>query len=158
MHIPSAYRKVRHFRAHAPHKLTVALPAHCRLLGFLFLSLPLAVPVCSPGRVSTYKLIAASIGHPKAVRAVGTALSLNPFAPHVPCHRVIASDGRMGGFNGRTGQMDSEVQRKVDMLRAEGVMVDAAGRVVGAGCVVSVGVAGGVDVAETQNGWLAAAL
>lgn len=111
------------------------------------------------GRVSTYKLIAASIGHPKAFRAVGTALSLNPFAPHVPCHRVIASNGALGGFNGRKGQLDGEVLRKAAMLRAEGVVVDGGsggGRVVGVGSVVSVSVAGGVELAEMEDGRLAA--
>ena len=106
--------------------------------------------------MSTYKLIAASIGHPKAFRAVGTALSVNPFAPHVPCHRVIASDGTLGGFNGRKGLADCEVLRKAAMLRAEGVAVDGgAGRVVGVGCVISVSVVGGVDGAELQDGRLA---
>ena len=123
------------------------------------LSLPLPLPSPVVGRVSTYKLIAASIGHPRAFRAVGTALSVNPFAPHVPCHRVIASDGGLGGFNGRKGLSDSEVQRKAAMLRAEGVGLDAAaGRVVGLGCVVSVSVAGGVDGAELLDGRLAAPL
>ena len=109
--------------------------------------------------MSTYKLIAASIGHPKAVRAVGTALSLNPFAPHVPCHRVIASDGRLGGFNGRKGAADAEVLRKAAMLRAEGVAVDAgAGRVVGVDSVVSVDTEGGLHVDELQDSHLAAPL
>lgn len=50
------------------------------------------------GRVSTYAGIAQMIGNPKAARAVGNALNRNPFAPKVPCHRVVRKDGRIGGF------------------------------------------------------------
>jgi methylated-DNA-[protein]-cysteine S-methyltransferase len=50
------------------------------------------------GKVMTYKEVAAQIGRPGASRAVGTALSTN-FDPAIPCHRVIRSDGGMGGYN-----------------------------------------------------------
>jgi len=50
------------------------------------------------GKVSTYKEIAKAIGKPKAFRAVGNTCNKNPFAPRVPCHRVIKSDGCLGGF------------------------------------------------------------
>lgn len=50
------------------------------------------------GKVSTYADIAKSIGRPKSARAVGNALHKNPFAPIVPCHRVVKSDGSLGGF------------------------------------------------------------
>jgi len=49
------------------------------------------------GKVSTYKRIAEKIGRPRAYRAVGNALHKNPFAPIVPCHRVVRSDGTFGG-------------------------------------------------------------
>ncbi|HID45607.1 MAG TPA: MGMT family protein [Chromatiaceae bacterium] len=49
------------------------------------------------GRVSTYVEIARAIGNPNASRAVGNALNKNPFRK-VPCHRVVCSDGRIGGF------------------------------------------------------------
>jgi methylated-DNA-[protein]-cysteine S-methyltransferase len=49
------------------------------------------------GKVSTYKEIA-KVLNTKAYRAVGNALNKNPYAPIVPCHRVINSDGKMGGF------------------------------------------------------------
>jgi methylated-DNA-[protein]-cysteine S-methyltransferase len=55
------------------------------------------------------------------VRAVGQALKSNPAAPHVPCHRVVASDRRMGGFFGETG--GAKIDEKVRMLRAEGVVI-----------------------------------
>ena len=50
------------------------------------------------GRTMTYAEVAAAAGRPRAVRAVGNILNRNPFAPEVPCHRVIRSDGSLGGF------------------------------------------------------------
>ncbi len=70
------------------------------------------------GQVSTYAEIAKRIGQPKAVRAVGQALRRNPVPIVVPCHRVIASDGSLGGYG---GEMRS--QRKVQLLKLEGVAV-----------------------------------
>lgn len=70
------------------------------------------------GRVATYKILAR---HLKcgSCRAVGQALRRNPFAPKVPCHRVIASDLGPGGFQGhRTG---APIRRKLKLLAAEGV-------------------------------------
>lgn len=64
------------------------------------------------GKTATYKDVAAAIGKPKAYRAVGNALNKNPFAPIVPCHRVIKSDGTPGGFACGT-------QNKVKLLRQE---------------------------------------
>ena len=64
------------------------------------------------GRTATYKEVAIAIGHPKAFRAVGNALNKNPFAPVVPCHRVIRSNGEIGGFASGT-------RNKVKLLRGE---------------------------------------
>jgi len=50
------------------------------------------------GKTTTYAEIAQTIGRPKAVRAVGTAIGANPIAYLIPCHRVIRSDGSLGGF------------------------------------------------------------
>lgn len=50
------------------------------------------------GQVRTYAWVAAEAGHPKAVRAVGNALHVNPWAPIVPCHRVVSSTGGLGGY------------------------------------------------------------
>ena len=50
------------------------------------------------GETRTYKDIAQKINNPKALRAVGTAIGKNPFFIIIPCHRVIRSDGKMGGF------------------------------------------------------------
>ncbi len=68
------------------------------------------------GRTATYKDIAKMIGMPGSARAVGNALGKNPFAPHVPCHRVIKSDGTLGGYSGggglETKKMMLENERK----------------------------------------------
>lgn len=50
------------------------------------------------GKTTTYAQIAEQIGRPKAVRAVGTAVGANPIAYLIPCHRVIRTDGSLGGF------------------------------------------------------------
>jgi len=70
------------------------------------------------GRVTTYKHLADCLGC-RSCRAVGQALKRNPYAPDVPCHRVIASDLTPGGFMGRRGYAAS--RRKVDLLAQEGV-------------------------------------
>jgi methylated-DNA-[protein]-cysteine S-methyltransferase len=81
------------------------------------------------GRVTTYGLLARRAGCGSA-RAVGGALRANPFAPEVPCHRVVAADFSIGGFCGsRTGV---EITRKIALLISEGVPLDAAGRLLDA--------------------------
>lgn len=74
------------------------------------------------GSVSTYQLIAAHLGKPRAARAVGSALASNPFPLLVPCHRAVRSDGDPGGYQG-----GPEMKRA--LLELEGVRCDAAGRV-----------------------------
>ncbi len=73
------------------------------------------------GKVATYADLGRAIGCGSA-RAVGQALRRNPFAPQTPCHRVVASDLRLGGFNGNADGPD--VARKARMLRAEGVRIE----------------------------------
>ncbi|HEX9817401.1 MAG TPA: MGMT family protein [Patescibacteria group bacterium] len=72
------------------------------------------------GRVTTYKLLAEALGS-RAYRAVGQVMRCNPYAPAVPCHRVVASDGTLGGFHG--SKSDQELARKTRLLHAEGVIV-----------------------------------
>lgn len=67
-----------------------------------------------PGRTMTYGEVAAAIGEPGAARAVGQALGANPFAPVVPCHRVLAAGGRSGGFSAEGG-----AATKLKMLEIE---------------------------------------
>jgi len=72
------------------------------------------------GRVTTYKNIAQRLGT-KAYQAVGTALANNPYAPQVPCHRVVASDGSIGGFMGQ--KVGKNIDKKIKMLKSEGVII-----------------------------------
>ena len=67
------------------------------------------------GKVTTYKAIADALGV-KAYRAVGAVLHINPYAPIVPCHRVVMSDGHLGGF--ARGQ-----KRKIELLKKEGIQI-----------------------------------
>lgn len=69
------------------------------------------------GQVRTYGWIARRIGRPKAARAVGMALGRNPFAPIVPCHRVVGADGSMTGYTAPGG-----VAKKRRMLEKEGAL------------------------------------
>ena len=67
------------------------------------------------GRIATYMDIARKIGNPKAVRAVGQALGRNPIPIVIPCHRVIASNGSLGGYSGGGG-----LKTKAKLLQLEG--------------------------------------
>lgn len=80
------------------------------------------------GHVTTYGALARRIGC-RSSQAVGQALKANPFAPRVPCHRVVAADGSLGGFCGaRSG---AELVRKRQLLESEGVRFTPSGRVAG---------------------------
>lgn len=70
------------------------------------------------GRVTTYGALAKSVGHPKAARGVGMLMHVNPDAPRTPCHRVVRSDGTIGGYGSTKG-----VVQKIERLKAEGVEV-----------------------------------
>ena len=68
------------------------------------------------GKVKTYSEVAKSIGKPLAVRAVANAIGKNPLAPQIPCHRVIRSDGSLGGYSGKGG-----IKTKRLLLKKEGI-------------------------------------
>ena len=72
------------------------------------------------GRVATYSDIAARIGNPRASRAVGNALGRNPVAIVVPCHRVLRSDGSLGGYTGGLGFKEAllEIEGRADLFAA----------------------------------------
>lgn len=76
------------------------------------------------GKISTYKLIAIGIGKPNSCRAVGSALKKNPFAPVVPCHRVLSSSYEIGGFFGSTDVNSENIKKKINMLENEGIEFD----------------------------------
>lgn len=75
-----------------------------------------------PGRTCTYGELARALGEPGAARAVGQALGHNPFAPVVPCHRILAAQGRSGGFSASGG-----VATKLRMLLIEQAQFGAPG-------------------------------
>ncbi len=85
-----------------------------------------AVSRVPAGKVTTYGRVAKEISRGTA-RAVGTALAKNPFAPVVPCHRVVRSDGSLGGFHGETS--GPRLNQKEILLRGEGVEFLANGRI-----------------------------
>lgn len=72
------------------------------------------------GKVTTYKELAHAAGT-KSYRSVGQAMKKNPFAPHVPCHRVVSASGKLGGFMGKTA--GPEIEKKIRLLLAEGISV-----------------------------------
>ena len=71
------------------------------------------------GACTSYGALAARVGRPRAVRAVGTAVGANPLIVIVPCHRVLGSQGALTGFGGG-------LQRKAALLRLEGWRIDGA--------------------------------
>jgi len=73
-----------------------------------------------PGKVASYHDIARLAGSPRAARAIGLLMKHNPDIDHIPCHRVIGSDGKMHGFAGKGG-----VVEKIKRLKAEGIVFEA---------------------------------
>ena len=70
------------------------------------------------GKVKSYLEVAKAIGKPKAFRAVANAVGKNPYPPKIPCHRVIRSDGNLGGYSGKGG-----INEKKRLLKLENVII-----------------------------------
>jgi len=70
------------------------------------------------GKVITYLDLAKAIKMPKAVRAVANAVGKNPYPPKIPCHRVIRSDGKLGGYSAPGG-----IKTKKKLLKIEGIIL-----------------------------------
>ena len=70
------------------------------------------------GKTMTYKQIAEKIGSRKAVRAVANAVGANPILITIPCHRVVRSDGTLGGYSGKGGTKTKKL-----LLKKEGVLI-----------------------------------
>ena len=68
------------------------------------------------GKLKTYSQVAKAIGKPKAIRAVASAIGKNPYPTIIPCHRVIRSDGGVGGYSGKGG-----IKEKLRLLRSENI-------------------------------------
>ena len=81
------------------------------------------------GRYTTYAAMSDYLE--SSARAVGSGMRNNPFAPDVPCHRVLAANGSIGGFNGDWGKDGKFASKKIELLRSEGVRFDVSGKVVG---------------------------
>ena len=70
------------------------------------------------GTVKSYKEVAIYLKMPNAARAVANACAKNPFPPSIPCHRVIRSDGKLGGYSGPGG-----LKTKLKLLKKEGILL-----------------------------------
>lgn len=70
------------------------------------------------GKVTTYRIIAHKLGT-KAYRAVGTCVKNNPYAPGIPCHRVVKSDGSVGFYSAKGG-----IKTKIKLLEKEGIRIE----------------------------------
>ncbi len=82
------------------------------------------VSMVPEGRICTYADIARALGRPRAFRVIGRILNRNPNPLIVPCHRVVRSDGRVGGY-----MYGYEAKRR--LLESEGIRVDDEGRIIG---------------------------
>lgn len=85
------------------------------------------------GKITSYATLAKALD--TSPRAIGGALRNNPFAPEVPCHRVIAADGYVGGFKGDWEKAPSGINQamKLELLKGEGVEFDEQGRLLTGG-------------------------
>ena len=70
------------------------------------------------GSVMTYSQVAKAVGRPLAVRAVANAIAKNPYPSQIPCHRIIRSNGSLGGYSAVGG-----VKRKKNLLKKEGIII-----------------------------------
>ena len=75
-----------------------------------------AIAKIPEGEVRTYKELAGIIKKPKAIRAVANACGKNPYPVKIPCHRVVGSNGYLGGYSAKGG-----IKQKKNLLRKEGV-------------------------------------
>ncbi|KAG9232103.1 DNA binding methylated-DNA--cysteine S-methyltransferase [Amylocarpus encephaloides] len=85
------------------------------------------------GTVSSYAALSRALS--SSPRAVGGALRRNPYAPRVPCHRIICADGSIGGFKGEKQDAPSGVNQreKLRLLEGEGVVFDGRGMLIDGG-------------------------
>ena len=68
------------------------------------------------GKLRTYSQVAKAINKPLAVRAVANAIGKNPFPPIIPCHRVVRSDGSLGGYSGKGGVTTKKILLKKEKI------------------------------------------
>tara|TARA_B110000444_G_C18438160_1_gene410022 strand:- start:245 stop:547 length:303 start_codon:yes stop_codon:yes gene_type:complete len=77
------------------------------------------------GKIITYKELAKIIGKPQSARAVANVCGKNPYPIKIPCHRVIRSDGGIGGYSGKGG-----INSKIRLLKKEGVLFNKFGKII----------------------------
>lgn len=77
------------------------------------------------GRTASYKALADELGCPGAARAVGVAMSRNPVAPVVPCHRILKSDGTLGGYSGPGGLRQKQSLLDMEAAASGALLVKA---------------------------------
>ena len=109
-------------------KLLFFVPEKVQGTGFFFKMIPKGtkfqlkvwnyLKTIPKGQVRSYLEVAKAINKPKAARAVANAVGKNPNAPKIPCHRVIRSDGSLGGYSGPGG-----IKTKKKLLKKEGIFV-----------------------------------
>jgi methylated-DNA-[protein]-cysteine S-methyltransferase len=92
--------------------------AKWRALGKFEKKVLLAVYLIPKAEVRTYSQIAKMAGNANAARAAANAIAKNPFAPRIPCHRVVRSDGKIGGYSAKGG-----MKKKIALLCKEGVKI-----------------------------------
>jgi len=85
------------------------------------------------GRVVTYKTLGKAVGC-NSGQAIGNAMRRNPYAPEVPCHRVIPASLNLGGYSGETS--GEKVETKKNLLEGEGVFFDETGRLADQACLL----------------------
>mgnify|MGYP001445217458 CR=1 FL=1 len=68
------------------------------------------------GKLRTYSQVAIAIDKPLAARAVANAIGKNPFSPSIPCHRVVRSDGGLGGYSGKGGVTTKKILLKKEKI------------------------------------------
>jgi len=115
---------IKKVRAHVKGRVQdfTSVPVHFDGISAFLISVYRAAQQILPGTVLTYGELAARIGNPAAARAVGGALGKNPIPLIVPCHRVISSSGKLGGFSAPGG-----VKAKAALLEIEGVRLSRQG-------------------------------
>ena len=120
--IRTAMELVRRHLGGAPQDLT-GVPIDLTGVGPFARRVYRALRLVPPGRTVTYGELARRVGSPGAARAVGQAMARNPLGLVVPCHRVLCSSGRPGGFSGAGG-----VRLKAALLALEGVTLGSQAR------------------------------
>lgn len=119
--IPSLVAYFGSYVAHRP--IPFPLPLNLDSLPPFTRSVLMALQNIPYGQTATYQEIAKQVGSPDAARAVGNACRVNPYPLVIPCHRVISSDGSLGGFAYGTNLKEELLQHEITLLKSCDLMV-----------------------------------